>query len=343
MKTALFFLGAPLFALLIVDVGCLPVKKGFDPSGSYGGHYTNAAGSFGSNEGAPSSHHNVASGGVSVPSYQPSPQPGPGSSGSAVLRRPAAPASSGFSSRPVTHSGIAVTHPVGLTQPGAALQPVSRDVDWAVPPPGIFSGGEGAPAGPPAVGFSSAEYVSPPRPPPGPMYQAGELSHFEESYEDGDYQRETEEQGYLPPPQPLSPVPVHESPSVSFTSPPRPGPGLGRGWYVYPYYDYMFLTGQYPPGTVTDLRSNFEQGSDFWYDDHYIRYYPPYSPGPVQQPEAFTGKLAVPQSFEAREPSVTVGYGPGGAAAGLPGSSRRRFMQPTSSRARVSVPGKVGY
>ncbi|GLD67378.1 leucine-rich repeat extensin-like protein 1 [Lates japonicus] len=151
------------------------------------------------------------------------------------------------------------------------------------------------------------------------MYEAGELSHYEENYEMGDYLRETEDQGYMPPP--LPPMPMSAEPS--FTSPPRPGPGVGGGWGGYPYFDYRLLYGDYPPGTYTHSSSNFEQGADHWYDDHYIRY-DPYDPAP--EPQTF----AAPQHSEAPKTPVK--------AAGL-GSSPGSFRQPT--RPRRYNPGKV--
>ncbi|XP_071313719.1 mucin-1-like [Trachinotus anak] len=323
MMSAQFFLGASLFALLAVDVCCLPFK-GSKLRDSYGSSKAYSAPAFGSNRGAPSSHfspgampNSAPADGASTPSYQPVPQPEPSFSQPA-RRRPAAPVSSSSSPRPVElgHSGSA----------GAPFQPAPRDINWAVAPPSIFSGEE-MPHGT-NVDSSSAAYVSPPLPPPGPMYQAGELSHFEESYEHGDFQRETEEQGFLPPPPP-PPFPVHESSGESYTSPPRPVPGPGGRWGFYPYYDYMFLTGQYPPGTVTHASSSFEQGADHWQDAHYVRDYFPQTPGPVE-PEAFSGDLAAPQRFQEPQPPVKTGYGQGGSAAG---SSRGQSVQPAQTEA----------
>ena len=178
------------------------------------------------------------------------------------------------------------------------------------------------------VGSSRPENVSPPL--PGPEYQAGELSQFEQTSEKGDYQTETEEQGFLPPP----PLPVSASAGEGFTSQPQPESSMGGSWgfYPYPYYDYMFLTGQYPPGTVSHYSSSNEQGSDKWRDAQYVRYYPSSNPGPAQQTETF----AVPQSFEDPRPPVKhpqmahygYPYGQGGAAAGVPAASHGSFMQP---------------
>ncbi|XP_039975963.1 CREB-regulated transcription coactivator 3-like [Xiphias gladius] len=346
MMTAGFFLGASLLASLIVDLCCLPVKRGFNPSASYGSSYTNAAPSFGSNQGVPSSQlspgvvipNSAPSKHVSTPSHQPVLQQEPSFSQPAVQRELAA-STSPSSSRPAVSGYRGSTmkpNPVSSTQPGAAFQPGLQDISWAVPPPGIFSGGEEMPAGTHGVSSSRVEYVSPPLPPPGPVYQAGELSHFEGTYENGDYQMETEEQGYLPPLPP--PPPMHGSARQGLTSVPQPNSHFG----VYPYYDYMFLTGQYPPGTVSHYSSSYEQGRDHWQDAHYVKDYALHSIGPSQQIETFTD-FAAPQSFADPQVPVNTGYRQGGAAAGPHGSSHGSFRQPTYSQAGGYGPGKVAY
>lgn len=212
------------------------------------------------------------------------------------------------------------------------------EIEWAVAPPSVFSGAVPAASG----------YVSPPLPPlpppePEPMYQAGELDHSEHTFDSGDFEMETEEMGFLPPPPPL---PVHNAAGPSFTSEPRPMPHpmphpVPRpGWGFYPYYDYMFLTGQYPPGTVTHASSSFEQGRDHWQDVHYVRDHYPQNPGPVQQPEPVKGLSAPPQGSEAPLPPV-VPYG-GAAVPGEPWSSHGRPAQPPAravdyNRVKVSL------
>ncbi|KAG7230356.1 hypothetical protein INR49_024461 [Caranx melampygus] len=129
---------------------------------------------------------------------------------------------------------------------------------------------------------------------------------------------ETEETGFLPPVPPPPPLPVHKSAEPSFTSQPRPMPH--PGWGFYPYYDYMFLTGQYPPGTVTHASSSFEQGRDHWQDVHYVRDHYPQNPRPVPQAEPI-------KDHSAALPPV-LPYGEGAAAPGLPWSSLGRPSQP---------------
>ena len=145
------------------------------------------------------------------------------------------------------------------------------------------------------VGSSRPENVSP----PGPEYQAGELSQFEQTSESGFYQTETEDEGFLPPP-----LPMQLSAGQAESS-------MGGRWFPFlPYpYDYMFVTGQYPPGTFSHSISSSEQGSDNWEDVHYMR----------NPASSSTGA----QSFKAlRSP------GHGGAAAGVSAPSGGGFMLP---------------
>lgn len=141
---------------------------------------------------------------------------------------------------------------------------------------------------PPEGQFVGPENTSPHN--PEPAYQAGELAHYEGTAEHGFYERESEEQGSPPgpPPYPLGPPPP----------PPYPiSPELGMIGHPYPelpyivfppyYYDYSFLTGQYPPGTYTHASSSFEHGLDGWKDVHYLRELIPYQAEPVQQPETW--------------------------------------------------------
>lgn len=182
------------------------------------------------------------------------------------------------------------------------------------------------------VDFSRPEDVSPPL--PVPEYVAGELAHYEENLEHGDYESETEEQG-----PPSGPPPVAMSSGSSFTSEPRPDV---RGWRVYPYYDYLFLTGQYPPGTVSHASSSYEHGSDSWHDAHYVRDYAPYYPGP-------TGQVETDFVVEAPEQPVkspVVAYRQDGAQQPLPDPSGYAmqpswFQAPTPSPAGGYHVGKV--
>lgn len=123
-------------------------------------------------------------------------------------------------------------------------------------------------------------------PPPGPEFVPGELRRFENTLEDGGYMSETQERGVPPPPLPPYGAAVTDT-RVSATSP--------RGYFGYFYpYDWMLLTGQYPPGTYTHSSSSVERGRDAWQENHYRRYDYPSSPM-EEQVQTFPG--ASDQSF----------------------------------------------
>lgn len=151
-----------------------------------------------------------------------------------------------------------------------------------------------------------SEYIRPPI--PQPAYQGGELSHYEDSSEHGFYERESEEQGHFPRPpyQPYVFAPSGmDSTSVMYPAPPHPVPPhpVPPHWGFYPYYyDYRFITGQYPPGTYTHASASFEHGRDAWQDVHYLQENVPFEPvaesgastssgasQPVKAPVAHTG------------------------------------------------------
>ncbi|XP_047429961.1 uncharacterized protein LOC124999199 isoform X2 [Mugil cephalus] len=165
-----------------------------------------------------------------------------------------------------------------FTGPGLLTQPApTQEVTWAISP---SLSGEAPSTG--SQAFASGAPV-------GPEYQSGELAHVEEILEHGHYESETEEEGF-PSQQASSEA---EEPSASFDVPLT----YSTEWGSYPYYDYMFLLGQYPPGTVTHFSSSLEQGRDNWHDIHYIRYFYPAGPG-LQQVQTFPaqGVKPVPQS-----------------------------------------------
>ncbi|XP_051792569.1 uncharacterized protein LOC127530257 isoform X2 [Acanthochromis polyacanthus] len=176
----------------------------------------------------------------------------------------------------------------GSVQPGAP-----QAYSWAVEPvkhlpvetsPSSSLGVTGAPGDVDASGAISGFIPGP------PAYQGGELSHVEKAYEHGNSDSETEDQGSprrpvgpvpfpLPGPQflPDGSVPLSSGPALYLPG----GPGFGLPWY--PYYDYHFLTGQYPPGTVSHFSTSYEQGKDYFHDNHYVRELP-LLPGHPQVP-----------------------------------------------------------
>ncbi|XP_037635257.1 pupal cuticle protein 36a-like isoform X6 [Sebastes umbrosus] len=133
----------------------------------------------------------------------------------------------------------------------------------------------------------------------------------------------------------------------------------------------MFVTGQYPPGTVTHTTTSYEQGRDHWQDVHYVRDAPHY-PAPAQQIETFTGDFTDPESLEDPvagsgqgdaqagsgqgdaqagsgkggahygQGGAQAGYGQGGADAGY-GLGYGAFWQPVNRQAGDYNLGKVAY
>ncbi|KAM7368174.1 hypothetical protein PAMP_014420 [Pampus punctatissimus] len=307
--TSLVTSGALLLVLLTGASYSYPAKKGFVSSASYSSDYGAKPGSAstGSNWKVPSSSSLapappvsvVASETISSPP-QMSPPTGPGNYQPSVQREPPAATYSSNSFAGPVPSGSASSSSAGSTW-GSSLQ----DIDWAVAPPSPFSGEDAsgraeasrfAPGKPAPLGPGN---VSPPDP-SFPGFQGGELSHMENSYEHGNYESQTEDQN--PPPSGFQ-VPARQG----FIIEPQPlGPGRGLVWYPY---DYMFLTGQYPPGTVSHYSRSFEHGRNSWQDTHYMRdYFPRFS---TQQAETFQSQLESPQSIN--QPSkLTKRYGQGG-------------------------------
>ena len=164
--------------------------------------------------------------------------------------------------------------------------------EWLIPPP-IF--GDEKTLG---VASSSNAYGILPFP---PDYQAGELAHYERNLETGKYDSETEERGFLPPPRSepvyayMAPPPLAQS-LEGYVSPPLPDSGPAGRWNVYPYYDYMLLTGQYPPGTYTHFSGGSEKGRDNFQEVHYVR---EYLPNPVPSQPINTRKFESPEAPKA--------------------------------------------
>ncbi|KAK9518103.1 hypothetical protein VZT92_023424 [Zoarces viviparus] len=318
MMTARFLSGASLFALLIVDICCFPYQKGSNPGASYGSSHPNAAPVLGSYQGAPSGPFSPAvvmptkapSQGIPL-SYQAEPQPGP-SVPRPIPQRVQVPSVGAISSSGPVFLGYGDTSvrksPAGSVQPGAAVQPGPQD-NWASP---SLSGDE-------ALAPVLPEEVRPIE----PMYKAGALSQFEKSFDYGNNERETEQRGSLPRPPPL--FLQQEYAGQGFISQPNPDYNIAGSSlpYPYPYYDFMFLTGQYPPGTVSHASNSYEHGSNYYDDVHYVR-----DNVPEQPLEPFT-RFVDPQSFKDPYP-VMAGYRQGGGAqAGGPASSPGRFRQPS--------------
>ncbi|KAM9376026.1 uncharacterized protein KZ484_008561 [Pholidichthys leucotaenia] len=238
----------PFFALIIADVYSLPIEKGYNPSISYN---KDAAVKY-TYQGAPSSKLSP----MSVPYNAPRDvamhvlEPG----FSYVAQRE--PAVSVASAGPVQSGYTGASAP---TRTATQLEMGDPYIQWAVPPFG-YGGEEALPLhdSMPSVASEEAQL-----PPPGLTFQPGEFSHYENRAESGEFQSETERKNV-----PASPViPLS---GVGFYSSYLPHFGLGGFWGLpFPYHDVRFLTGQYPPGTVSHFSQNFEQGRDYWHDRHY--------------------------------------------------------------------------
>ncbi|XP_028296117.1 uncharacterized protein LOC114458069 [Gouania willdenowi] len=227
---------------------------------------TKTGGGFDSGSGAPVPPGDSGLGLQGVLAFShPSAQGAPASSSSNVLLSP----------------GVSSYYSADAAAPNAGLA-AANDPQWEVPPQSLD--------GPSSDGFAAGRGF-PPEGPSVPEFTSGELSHMENTFEHGSNDRETERQGEDPRRPPFFPGPMPRLPfgpaggleaglSASF-----PGP------YWYPYYDWMFLTGQYPPGTVSHFSSSFEQGKDDWQDSNYDKHYHsvptgrviPTYPKPVQQ------------------------------------------------------------
>lgn len=188
-------------------------------------------------------------------------------------------------------------------------------------PPNPNSGGVAMSSGIRDVASSFPEAVSPIQPPTESQYKAGELSQFDRSFDYGNNEMETEQRGSRPPPPFFGPA----SAGQGFAGPLQPNTNIGLGFDFFPapYYDYMFLTGQYPPGTFSHTSSSYNQGRDYYEDIQYER------PG-REQPMAPVADFQSPQSIKGPNPRMA-GYRQVGAKA-KPDSSHRGF-RPVSGQA----------
>ncbi|XP_019125402.2 uncharacterized protein LOC104926961 [Larimichthys crocea] len=301
--------GALLLLMLLGTSYSYPKKQGFDPSSSYSSSYganppstatwdmPSSGGSTPVVSGSVAGSKTVSSSAhpQNAPRREPSyPQP-------SERQQPAA-SSYSSNSFAAAHPGRASSSSAGSAWPSSSQPTSTQDIAWAVAPPSL--GGTRPTARRFANKPASKPLGSSNVGPPGsrPEFQAGELSSYENRFEHGNYESETEEQGFQP-----APPEVEVSKGRYSTSERRPlYPGRRRG-HVFPYYDYMFLTGQYPQGTITHSSSSFEQGTDHWQDAHYIRYHYPASPGIPQV------KTSVQQPSQPVKQSIDSNYGSGGA------------------------------
>lgn len=146
---------------------------------------------------------------------------------------------------------------------------LSLEINWAIPPPKL---GEESSPNPQSLPSGTADEPGALLPPV-PAYQPGELSHYEKAAEAGDYQSETEELGRRT-------VPATMDSFAAAGGLASPGFatgqfGMGGLWgSPYPSFDFLFLTGQYPAGTVSHFSQDYEQGRDYSHSTHYLKDHP---------------------------------------------------------------------
>ncbi|KAJ3593712.1 hypothetical protein NHX12_006046 [Muraenolepis orangiensis] len=201
-----------------------------------------------------------------------------GGSSKAPGLSPAKEVDHGYSSTgPGDKAGIAV----GIPSPaGYSNRSPAKDISWAISPD-LFSWGDdstdyrrqSSSSADVSPAYASANPAYAPAPMSGQEFIPGELQRIESTMEDGGYESETQEMG-LPPLPPYTAAGVNTGPQAVM---PR-----GSFGYFYPY-DWMLLTGQYPPGTYTHSSSSQERGRDDWQENHYLRY--EYPSSPVQEEE----------------------------------------------------------
>ncbi|KAJ0050087.1 hypothetical protein NL108_011816 [Boleophthalmus pectinirostris] len=110
----------------------------------------------------------------------------------------------------------------------------------------------------------------PPMPPPLPLpqqFQAGELYQIEGTHDFGNFLRESIEHNLAVAPPDGGPL-GGPMPYDSLNSQYGPTGGFIGSWSIIPY-DYEFLTGQYPKGTLSYQSSSFEHGGNHYNDVHY--------------------------------------------------------------------------
>ncbi|XP_034555381.1 uncharacterized protein LOC117824100 [Notolabrus celidotus] len=161
--------------------------------------------------------------------------------------------------------------------PGGFQHASDQEVAWEVQPLSLLTGVSPAAAvdaEPLGLGYGNQ-----------PQYNGGDLSQYGGSYEHGNSESETHGLGYQ-----SQSLDVQAPAEVQISEAQPLGLSSFGSWPSFSYlYDYMFMTGQYPPGTLTHSSESFEQGADHWQDAHYQRYYiPSYTitelqPAPVQQ------------------------------------------------------------
>ncbi|XP_035027805.2 histone-lysine N-methyltransferase 2D-like [Hippoglossus stenolepis] len=264
-----------LISLFSCNVYCFPAKKGWRQYNPYGG-------SFSTVETRPGSYRSLSQGPPAQSANMNDPavsyyyDPMKGGEYSSYYPASTRPATDPPSQAPFLDAEESTTDlSVSRTSP-----PI-MDINVLPPPP--FQAGELKHY---EENFEDGNYEGeedfnvPPPPLPESEYQAGELSHFESTYEHGNEEREAEEQG-------LGPPPLYElsSTSAASTSEENLQPAPPEEEPLRPSQLYLFLTGRLPPGALSHFQSEYEHGGDHWNDVLYERYQFPIAQSPTSGPE----------------------------------------------------------
>nr|XP_019952726.1 PREDICTED: uncharacterized protein LOC109635790 [Paralichthys olivaceus] len=272
-----------LFSVFCWNVHCFPTKKGWRQDNPYGGSFSNV-------ETRPGRHSSLSQVAPAQPTNMNDPAVSyfydPMEGGEYYSSYPA-------STRPATDppGQAPVLDPLEESTTGLSVSRTSQPILDIIrpPPPPPFQAGELEQY---EENFEDGNFeretedlnVPPPPLPvyPKSEYQAGELSHYESIYENGNEERETEDRVYLPPPPyALSSISAAASTSEEYLQP-VPVPEVEP---LGPSQLYLFLTGRLPPGTHSHFQSEYESGRNHWNDVHYERYQFPTAQSPTSGPQ----------------------------------------------------------
>ncbi|KAK5620620.1 hypothetical protein CRENBAI_021389 [Crenichthys baileyi] len=169
--------------------------------------------------------------------------------------------------RPVPALYGSNVYPAPVYQGSKQLQFQSppKQVQWAVDPPTPFSG-RGSSPGESRFVSESPSYVSSPGLFP-LLFQPGEAAYEEKTYEQGEYDSESEDEG---PPAPAQYFPVHTLNEHAIGSPLALGILVDRLRLGYPLMEYMLLSRRYPPGTYRLSTNQLEHRKNQWQDSRHI-------------------------------------------------------------------------
>ncbi|XP_059928233.1 uncharacterized protein LOC132472565 [Gadus macrocephalus] len=244
-----------LQAVLLLDVHCRPVKMG--------PYFMNNAG-YTAGRSSQGPAFMVKGGSTGGGSYSPDPA-------FYQHEEPEAPGDYGTSSAAALPSGKSNSHP--------SLTDSAQAIAWVIPP-SVYSGHSKSGQGGAASGSAPSHAM------PGPQFVPGELFQLESTMDTGRVISETQERGNPPPP----PPPWFAGNTEVFNSPPAQEASMPSSPYGYYYpYDFMFVTGQYPPGTYAQASSSFEKGGDEFIENHYVRYEYPDGPGKEHPMQPYPG------------------------------------------------------